>query len=101
LPLFHVAAQNVLMNGGFAAAATLVLHRRFDVERCAEAIEDHRATVVTGVATIYIGLLNAGVRSAALASVRLYKSAAATMSVEIARGAGARRRVRRSWKPTA
>ena len=85
LPLFHVAAQNVLMNGGFAAAATLVLHRRFDVERCAEAIEEHRATVVAGVPTIFIALLGAGVPPAALASVRLYKSAAATMPVELAR----------------
>jgi long-chain acyl-CoA synthetase len=85
LPLFHVAAQNVLMNGGFAAAATLVLQRRFEVEHCAGAIEEHRVTVVTGVPTIYIGVLNAGVRPAALGSVRLYKSAAATMPVEIAR----------------
>ena len=37
LPLFHVAAQNVLMNGGFAAAAALALHRRFDATRCADA----------------------------------------------------------------
>jgi long-chain acyl-CoA synthetase len=85
LPLFHVAAQNVLMNGGFAAAATLALHRRFDATRCADAIEEHRITIVTGVPTIYITLLNAGVRPAALASVRLYKSAAATMPLEIAR----------------
>jgi long-chain acyl-CoA synthetase len=85
LPLFHVGAQNVLMNGGFAAAATLVLHRRFDAERCAAAIEEHRVTIVIGVPTIYISLLNIGVRPSALASVRLYKSSAATMPVEIAR----------------
>jgi long-chain acyl-CoA synthetase len=85
LPLFHVAAQNVLMNAGFAAAATLVLQRRFDVERCAAAVEEHRVTVVTAVPTIYISLLAAGIPPAALASVRLYKSAAATMPLEIAR----------------
>jgi long-chain acyl-CoA synthetase len=85
LPLFHVAAQNVLMNGAFSGAATLVLQRRFDVERCAAAIEMERVTVVTGVPTIFIALLNAGVRPSALASVRFYKSAAATMPVEIAR----------------
>jgi long-chain acyl-CoA synthetase len=85
LPLFHVAAQNVLMNGGLSAAATLVLHRRFDAARCAEAVEAHRITIVTGVPTVYIALLNAGVRPRALASVRFYKSAAATMPVEIAR----------------
>jgi long-chain acyl-CoA synthetase len=85
LPLFHVAAQNVLMNGGVSAAATLVLHRRFDAVRCAEAVETHRVTIVTGVPTMYIALLNAGVRPSALASVRFYKSAAATMPVEVAR----------------
>jgi long-chain acyl-CoA synthetase len=85
LPLFHVAAQNVLMNGGLAAGATLVLHRRFDTARCAAAIEEHRITIVVGVPTIYMSFLNAGVPPAALASVRLYKSAAATMPVEIAR----------------
>jgi long-chain acyl-CoA synthetase len=85
LPLFHVAAQNVLMNGAFSGAGTLVLHRRFDADRCAAAIEAERVTIVTGVPTIYIALLNARVRPAALASVRFYKSAAATMPVEIAR----------------
>jgi long-chain acyl-CoA synthetase len=73
------------MNGAFSGAAALVLHRRFDVERCAEAVEAQRVTVVTGVPTIYIALLNAGIRPSALASVRFFKSAAATMPVEIAR----------------
>ena len=40
---------------------------------------------MTGVPTIYISLLEAGVRPEALASVRLYKSAAATMPGEVAR----------------
>ena len=84
-PLFHVAAQNVMMNSGFNAAATLVLHRRFDVQRCAGAIEEHRVTLVMGVPTIYIALLDARVSPQALSSVRLFKSAAATMPVEIAR----------------
>ncbi|HLC42116.1 MAG TPA: long-chain fatty acid--CoA ligase [Methylomirabilota bacterium] len=84
-PLFHVAAQNVGMNAGLNAAATLVLQRRFDVERCAVAIEEHKVTFMSGVPTIYIALLNARVRPEALSSVRLFQSAAATMPVEIAR----------------
>jgi long-chain acyl-CoA synthetase len=84
-PLFHVAAQNVMMNAGLNAAATLVLHRRFDVERCAAAIEEHQVTFMSGVPTIYIALLNAGVSPETLGSVRLFQSAAATMPVEIAR----------------
>ncbi|OGK91885.1 MAG: long-chain fatty acid--CoA ligase [Candidatus Rokubacteria bacterium RBG_16_73_20] len=84
-PLFHVAAQNVGMNAGLNAGATLVLHRRFDAERCAAAIEEHRVTFLSGVPTMYIALLNAGVGPEALASVRLFQSAAATMPLEIAR----------------
>jgi len=84
-PLFHVAAQNVMMNSGLNVAATLVLHRRFDVQRCAAAIEEHKITLMMGVPTIYIALLDARVGPEALSSVRLFKSAAATMPVEIAR----------------
>src|SRR5262249_18938370 len=85
LPPFPVAAKNVRMTAGLNAGAPLVLPRRFDAARCAASIEEHRVTIMTGVPTIYIGLLDAGIRPAALASVRLYKSAAATMPVEIAR----------------
>ena len=84
-PFFHVAAQNVMMNSGLNVAATLVLHRRFDVQRCAAAIEEHKITLMMGVPTIYIALLDARVGPEALSSVRLFKSAAATMPVEIAR----------------
>jgi len=84
-PLFHVAAQNVGMNAGLNAGATLVLQRRFDAARCAAAIEEHRVTFLSGVPTMYIALLNAGVGPEALASVRLFQSAAATMPLEIAR----------------
>ena len=84
-PLFHVAAQNVMMNAGLNAAATLVLHRRFDLQRCATAIEEEKVTMVFGVPTTFIALLNAGVRPEAFSRVRLFQSAAATMPIEIAR----------------
>jgi long-chain acyl-CoA synthetase len=85
LPLFHVAAQNVMMNGGFNVGATLVLHRRFEVDRGVAAIEEHDVTIVMGVPTMYIALLSAGVKPEALSSVRVFKSAAATMPAEVAR----------------
>ena len=85
LPLFHVAAQNVLMNAGLNVGATLVLHRRFDLERCVSSIVDYGVTFTLLVPTVYISILNAGVEPSALRSVRVFKSAAATMPVDIAR----------------
>lgn len=83
-PLFHVAAQNVLMNAALNVAATIVLERRFDVQRCVAAIAEHGVTYTLLVPTIYIAMLDAGVDPRALASVRIFKSGAATLPVEVA-----------------
>jgi long-chain acyl-CoA synthetase len=84
LPLFHVFGQNAIMNTAFAAAATIVLQRRYDPAETLNVIERERVTMFYAVPTIYIGLLNAGVSPERLRSVRYYFSAAATMPVEIA-----------------
>ena len=85
LPLFHVFAQNYIMNAGFEAGATLVLFRRFVPDVVLDGIERERVTMFFAVPTIYIALLNAGVPREKLASVRYYFSAAATMPQEISR----------------
>ncbi len=85
LPLFHVFAQNYIMNGGFEAGATLVLWRRFVPDQVIADIGRLGVTMFFGVPTIYIALLNAGVPRAQLASLRYCFSAAATMPQEIAR----------------
>lgn len=94
-PLFHVAAQNVGMNAGLNAAATLVLHRRVDVERCAAAIEEHKVTFMSGVPTIYIALMNAGVSLQSPPRLRLRRSAPQERDRQgaqaSAQGAGSRR----------
>jgi long-chain acyl-CoA synthetase len=84
LPLFHVFGQNAILNTSLAAAATVVLQRRFDPEETLSAIERDRVTMFFAVPTIYIALLNLGVHPTRLAKVRYYFSAAATMPVEIA-----------------
>jgi long-chain acyl-CoA synthetase len=84
LPLFHVFGQNAILNSCFAAAATVVLQRRFDAEETLAVIERQRVTLFFAVPTIYIALLNMAVEPKRLASVRYYFSAAATMPVEIA-----------------
>ena len=85
LPLFHVFAQNYIMNAGFVAGATLVLFRRFVPDVVLDEIERQRVTMFFGVPTIYIALLGANVPKEKLASIRYYFSAAATMPQEISR----------------
>ncbi len=85
LPLFHVFAQNYIMNAGFDAGATLVLFRRFVPDVVLEEIQRQRVTMFFGVPTIYIALLGAGVPKERLSSIRYYFSAAATMPQEISR----------------
>ena len=85
LPLFHVFAQDFIMNAGFEVGATLVLFRRFVPEPVLEGIQRERVTMFFAVPTIYIALLGAGVAKEKLASIRYFFSAAATMPQEISR----------------
>ncbi len=85
LPLFHVFAQNYIMNAGFEAGATLVLFRRFVPAEVLDGIQRERVTMFFAVPTIYIALLGAGVPRETLASIRYFFSAAATMPQEISR----------------
>ena len=59
LPLFHTFGATVLMNGGFATAATLVLVPRFTGEIALGLMVEHDVTIFAGVPTMYWALLNA------------------------------------------
>ncbi len=85
LPLFHVFAQNYIMNGAFQRGATLVLFRRFAPDVVLGGIAKERVTMFFAVPTIFIALLNVTGIDAAVASVRYWFSAAATMPQEISR----------------
>jgi long-chain acyl-CoA synthetase len=85
LPLFHVFGQNFIMNSCFVAGATLVLHRRFEPDVVLNSIARERVTMLFGVPTIYVALLNADLSRADLSSIRYEFSAAATMPREISR----------------
>lgn len=85
LPLFHVFAQNFIMNGGFQAGATLVLFRRFVPDAVIPTLAAERVSMFFAVPTIFIALLNAGVSRGQLASIRYFFSAAATMPQEVSR----------------
>ncbi|MCG8365360.1 MAG: long-chain fatty acid--CoA ligase [Pseudanabaenales cyanobacterium] len=84
LPLFHCFGQNAILNSGFSACATIVLQGRFKPEQFLEAISAERVTMVFGVPTVFIKLLNLDTASCDLSSVRFYFSAAASLPEEVA-----------------
>jgi long-chain acyl-CoA synthetase len=84
LPLFHCFGQNAIMNSGFNACATVVLHRTFHPASIVRSIVDDQVTMFFVVPTTFIPLYNLASASE-MASVRYYFSAAATLPREIAR----------------
>ena len=84
LPLFHVFGQDFILDAAFAAGAAVVLHRRFEPQAILTSIAADGVTMFFAVPTVYINLLNAGIRAEQMASIRYFFSAAATMPVEIA-----------------
>jgi long-chain acyl-CoA synthetase len=85
LPMFHVFAQNAIMNSVFTACATAVLHRRFVPDQVLDTIARDRVTGFFAVPTIFITLLNMDLGRWDLSSIRYEFSAAATMPQEISR----------------
>jgi long-chain acyl-CoA synthetase len=59
LPLFHTFGQVCVMNTGFRAGATVVLVPRFDGATALDLLVKHHCTIMTGVPTMYIALLEA------------------------------------------
>lgn len=57
LPCSHVYG-NIVMNAAIAYGMTLVLHKAFDAGRVLQSIADERATMLEGVPTMYMYLLN-------------------------------------------
>lgn len=59
LPLFHTFGQTCVMNMGFRAGAAVVLVPKFDGATALQLMNQHSCTVMTGVPTMYIALLEA------------------------------------------
>ena len=58
LPLFHVFGQTCGLNSIVSVGATLTLMPRFDAARALEILARDRVTVMEGVPTMYVGMLN-------------------------------------------
>jgi long-chain acyl-CoA synthetase len=85
LPLFHCFGQYFILMSGLRAGATIVLERRFVMERAVDAVTSGGANVLFGVPTTFIQLLGAGLPADTFASTRYCFSAAAPLPSEIAR----------------
>lgn len=59
LPLFHTFGQMCVMNVAFRRGATVVLVPKFDGATALALLNAHQCTVMTGVPTMYIALLEA------------------------------------------
>lgn len=57
LPCSHVYG-NIMMNAAIAYGMTLVLHKVFDAGRLLASVQAHRATMIEGVPTMYMYLLD-------------------------------------------
>jgi long-chain acyl-CoA synthetase len=84
LPLFHCFGQNAILNSGFNACATVVLHRTFHPATIIRSLVDDQVTMFFGVPATFIPLYNLA-SAVELESVRYYFSAAAALPREIAR----------------
>ncbi|MGB3351874.1 MAG: long-chain fatty acid--CoA ligase [Mycobacterium sp.] len=84
LPLFHSFGQTLGMGGAFAAGACLCLLERFTPDTALELIADHQVTIMLGVPTMYIAILQAasGLPDA-LATLRICLSGGAAAPVEM------------------
>lgn len=85
LPIYHSFAQNFIFNSVVQAACTLVLHKKFDLDRVLESLQKDRITRWYAVPAIYIMVLNDPRSAEAMKTVRYCFSAASSMPGEVAR----------------
>lgn len=84
VPLSHVFGQNAILGAGLHAGATIVLRRRFHPEEVQAEVRTSGVTHFFAVPTVYALLLE-HLDRAALATVRLWFSAAAPLPGELGR----------------
>ena len=87
LPLFHSFGQTVGMNASVLAGATMTLIPRFDPTKALEILQRDRVTIMLGVPTMYVALLQHPDKADYdLSSLRVCVSGGASLPVEVLRG---------------
>ncbi|MGN6132451.1 MAG: long-chain-fatty-acid--CoA ligase [Nocardioidaceae bacterium] len=85
LPLFHVFGLSSVLNPTVRWGTTVVLVPRFEPDAVLDAIEKHRATIFSGVPTMYVALLAAASAERDLSSLRVAISGGAAIPGEVIR----------------
>jgi long-chain acyl-CoA synthetase len=83
LPLFHTFGQTCTLNTGFRVGAKLVLLPRFTGELALRALIDSECTVIMGVPTMYIALLEAAKHTDERPNLRYAVSGGASLPVAV------------------
>lgn len=87
LPLFHSFGQTVGMNAGILAGATMTLIPRFEPTKALEILQRDKVTIMLGVPTMYIALLqHPDKANYDLSSLRVCASGGASLPVEVLKG---------------
>lgn len=87
LPLFHSFGQTVGMNASIAAGAALTLLPRFEPAKALEVLQRDRVTILEGVPTMYVALVQyPGKSDFDTSSLRMCVSGGASLPVEVLRG---------------
>jgi long-chain acyl-CoA synthetase len=58
IPFYHIFGMTTTMNSAVASASTMIIIPRFDIAEVLKSIEKYKATVFSGVTTLYAALLN-------------------------------------------
>jgi len=88
LPLFHSFGQTCGLNATILAGASLTLLPRFEPTAALQLIERDRVTILEGVPTMYVAMLQAGGGVADTSSLRLCASGGAALPLEVLNGFG-------------
>ncbi|GAB2468084.1 long-chain acyl-CoA synthetase [Conyzicola lurida] len=83
LPLFHTFGQTCTLNTGFRVGAKLVLLPRFTGDVALRALIDSECTVIMGVPTMYIALLEAAKHTDERPKLRYAVSGGASLPVAV------------------
>jgi long-chain acyl-CoA synthetase len=83
LPLFHTFGQTCTLNTGFRAGATVVLLPKFTGESALRALIDSECTVMMGVPTMYIALLEAAKATDERPNLRYAVSGGASLPLSV------------------
>jgi long-chain acyl-CoA synthetase len=87
LPLFHSFGQTVGMNASVLAGATMTLIPRFEPTKALEILQRDKVTIMLGVPTMYVALLQHPDKADYdLSSLRICASGGASLPVEVLRG---------------